>query len=453
MTAAEVNFDGLIGPTHNYAGLSYGNLASSKNRNLQSSPRQAALQGLEKMLLNHRLGIEQAILPPHPRPDFGFLRSAGFNGSDSDLLQQAGQTDPVLLAAAWSAAAMWTANAATVSPAADSLTDRVQITPANLTSGVHRSLEADHTEKLLRAIFPASHFDVHAPLPRSSTFADEGAANHMRLSPSHETAAIEVFVFGRDALATNQSLPGRFPARQTMQAFQAIARRHRLKADRTLFLQQNPKAIDQGAFHNDVVAVANENVLFCHQDSFLNQADSIEKLSDVYQSLFADRPVIYQVDRDDVSLEAAVSSYLFNSQLVTLPNTEMALIAPTEARDHPQTKIAIDRLLAADNPVQHVYFPDVRQSMRNGGGPACLRLRVVLNEYELQAMHQGVRFSDQLYFQLKQWVQRHYRTQLSTDDLISIELANEVHAALIELESILDFPAGLLSCNFESNVA
>ena len=26
--AYEVNFDGLVGPTHNYAGLSYGNVAS-----------------------------------------------------------------------------------------------------------------------------------------------------------------------------------------------------------------------------------------------------------------------------------------------------------------------------------------------------------------------------------------------------------------------------------------
>ena len=48
-TAREFNFDGLVGPSHNYAGLSFGNVASFSNVKSASNPKQAALQGLAKM--------------------------------------------------------------------------------------------------------------------------------------------------------------------------------------------------------------------------------------------------------------------------------------------------------------------------------------------------------------------------------------------------------------------
>jgi len=75
--------------------------------------------------------------------------------------------------------------------------------------------------------------------------------------------------------------------------------------------------------------------------------------------------------------------------------------------------------------------------MRNGGGPACLRLRVVLNDEELDAMHRGVLLNDALYERLTSWVEAHYRSELSQDDLGDPMLLEEVRKALDELTGIL----------------
>src|SRR6202008_1709189 len=61
----EINFDGIVGPSHNYAGLSLGNLAATSNAGLASRPREAALEGVAKMRANLALGLVQGILPPH----------------------------------------------------------------------------------------------------------------------------------------------------------------------------------------------------------------------------------------------------------------------------------------------------------------------------------------------------------------------------------------------------
>lgn len=458
LPSAEVNFDGLVGPTHNYAGLSYGNIASSAHQNQIANPQFAALQGLEKMVMAQQLGLEQAIFPPQLRPNLSFLRACGFQGSAAELIQNAAKVDAVLLAAANSAACMWTANAATVAPSTDCQDKRLHFTPANLNTGIHRSIEANQTEKILNTIFCPTFFAsiskstdqptnfplVHQPLGPAIAFADEGAANHMRLAPKHSDQAIEVFVFGRDALDTSQPTPSKFPARQTLQAFQAIKRNHLLDDSHTFFLQQNPIAIDAGAFHNDVVAVANENVLLCHQDAFYDQQNQLEILKNRYREIYEMDLLVIEIGREQVSLKDAVASYLFNSQLVTLPNGEMALIAPSECQNIASSSSAIKTILDSDNPISKAYFPDVRQSMNNGGGPACLRLRVVMNQKELQSMHQGVRLTESLYQKIADWVKQHYRTELSPNDLSDPRLYYESLDAMGELESILGFPEGTL---------
>src|SRR5207248_4434793 len=133
-TTIEVNFAGLPGPTHNYSGLAEGNLASERHRSRVSNPRQAALQGLAKMKALADRGFAQAVLPPHERPDMAALRAVGFAGDDSAMLRSAAKAAPQLLAACSSAAAMWVANAATVSPSTDTADARVHFTPANLVS-------------------------------------------------------------------------------------------------------------------------------------------------------------------------------------------------------------------------------------------------------------------------------------------------------------------------------
>ena len=133
----------------------------------------------------------------------------------------------------------------------------------------------------------------------------------------------------------------------------------------------------------------------------------------------------------------AVESYLFNSQLVSLPDGTMSLIAPIECRQRSEVKQCIDRIIGADNPIRSVHYLDVRQSMKNGGGPACLRLRVVLGERELSAAHAGIFLTDSLYTELTAWVARHYRDCLRPEDLADPKLAEESRAALDELTRIL----------------
>ncbi|KKK48477.1 hypothetical protein LCGC14_3144710, partial [marine sediment metagenome] len=103
MTAVEVNFDGLVGPTHNYAGLSYGNVASLSNAASYSNPKEAVLQGLAKMKAMHDLGLSQGVFAPHARPDINVLRRLGFTGKDSEVISKAFKADPVLLRACYSA--------------------------------------------------------------------------------------------------------------------------------------------------------------------------------------------------------------------------------------------------------------------------------------------------------------------------------------------------------------
>jgi succinylarginine dihydrolase len=328
MSAVEVNFDGLPGPTHNYSGLSEGNLASERNRNLIADPRQAASQGLAKMKALADAGYAQAVLPPHERPAVDALRALGFAAdSDAGVIAGAAREAPQLLAACSSAAAMWAANAATVSPSSDTTDRRVHFTPANLVSHFHRSLEAPTTTHVLRAIFnDAEKFVIHESLPAAAQFGDEGAANHMRFAAGAATPGIELFVYGRVALDASVAPPQRYPARQTREASEAIGRRHGLDRSCTLFAQQNPAAIDAGAFHNDVVAVANEAVLFCHEHAFVSPETLFASLRSSLGPAFT--PIV--VRESEVSLDRAVATYLFNSQLITRADGSMLLVAPAE---------------------------------------------------------------------------------------------------------------------------
>jgi succinylarginine dihydrolase len=171
-----------------------------------------------------------------------------------------------------------------------------------------------------------------------------------------------VFVYGEGG--------GPFPARQHLQASAAIARRHGLGD--ALFVRQSDEAIAAGAFHNDVVAVANERVLFAHEHAFADKARFFAELRERLPSV-----EIVEVPAEAVSLEDAIASYLFNAQLVTLPEGGMALILPTEAQGVGRVWEWLEALVAGNGPIRRLIPVDVRESMANGGGPACLRLRVV----------------------------------------------------------------------------
>jgi len=401
MKHVEANFDGLVGPTHNYAGLSVGNVASLSNAKDTSNPKSAAKQGLQKMKALHDMGLVQGVLAPHERPDLDALRRLGFSGNDASVLEQAAKQAPQVLRAVYSASSMWTANAATVSPSADTADKKVHFTPANLTNKFHRSLEPETSGRILKAMFNnEQHFAHHQHLPDNDHFGDEGAANHTRLCGEYDQAGVELFVYGKHAFDSSKPAPTKYPARHTFEASQAVARLHQLNESGVVYMQQNPDVIDQGVFHNDVISVGNQNVLFYHEQAFLNTAEKFKEIQSKFAKTSDKEFHFIKVGSDQVSVDDAVKSYLFNTQL-------------------------------------HVKYFDVKQSMRNGGGPACLRLRVALNEQELAATNQNVLMSDALFATLNTWVDKHYRDELGESDLRDPLLVVETRAALDELTQIL----------------
>ncbi|TVO33454.1 N-succinylarginine dihydrolase [Vibrio algivorus] len=436
MKAYEVNFDGLVGLTHHYAGLSFGNVASTSNQSAVSNPKLAAQQGLLKMKALSDMGFKQGVLPPQERPHIPVLRQLGFSGSDEQILANVAKQAPKLLSAVSSASSMWTANAATMSPSVDTADGRAHFTVANLNNKFHRAIEADTTSATLRAMFNnEQYFAHHDALPQQSVMGDEGAANHNRLCSEYGAKGVEVFVYGRQAYG-GQVEPTRYPARQTLEASQAVARLHGLSEQQTVFVQQNPEVIDQGVFHNDVIAVSNGNVLFHHDQAFLNQAaafDEIKQKLSLQQTEF----ISIQVPTEQVSVQDAVSTYLFNSQLLTKSNGKMMLVVPEESRQNTNVWNYLTELISSNGPIDEVKVFDLRESMRNGGGPACLRQRVVLTEAELQAVTPQVLMNDELFNTLNTWVERFYRDRLLEADLADPQLLNENRQALDELTKIL----------------
>jgi len=399
----EINFDGIVGPSHNYAGLSLGNLASQRNAGEVSQPRAAALQGLDKMRANLALGLAQGIFVPHPRPNRAWLGELGTTIEEADA---------VIAANALSASAMWAANAATVSPAPDSSDSKCHLTVANLRTMPHRSHEWPQTLAQLRLAFGDSdHFEVHGPVP--AAFGDEGAANHMRLAQAHGERGLEIFVYGVSG--------GAFPARQHVEASKAIARRHKLDAERVLLVQQSQEAIGAGAFHNDVVAVANERVLFAHEKAFAERERLIGECARLVPGF-----ELVEVAEADVPLADAISSYLFNAQLVTPPGGQMTLVAPTECRETPSVWSWIERHIAGNGPIRKVEIVDVRQSMANGGGPACLRLRVVADP---ATVDRRFLVDDAKLDAIAEVVRRHWPVEIANEDLQQPPLIRDIEAA------------------------
>ncbi|MFT4059125.1 MAG: N-succinylarginine dihydrolase [Legionella sp.] len=436
-TVYELNLDGLVGPTHNYAGLAAGNIASTSNALTRSNPLAAAKQGLKKMRFLHQLGFKQGVLPPHQRPNLKLLHQLGFRGSITDQLQNAYKTAPELLGACYSASSMWTANAATVTPSLDAGDGKTHFTTANLINNLHRHQEADFSSKLLQLLFAnPDYFIHHEILPRSTITSDEGAANHSRICQNHAQPGIHLFVYGKKAFAKNGVAPVKYPARQTREASEIIVRNHQLSAQQVILAQQNPQAIDQGVFHNDVISVANESLFLVHEQAFLNQKKVLQELRN--KAAFSIN--IIEISQHQLNLTDAVESYLFNSQILTLPHQQqMILVAPGECEHNLRVKTYIDSLIAeTTNPINAVHFIDLRQSMRNGGGPACLRLRVPLNTQELDSMHQGILVNDYLLDTLEQWVEKYYRSELTAIDLTDPQLINESMHALDELTQILN---------------
>ena len=403
MALIEINFDGIIGPSHNYAGLSLGNIASSSNAGDVSQPRAAALQGVEKMRANLRLGLAQGFFMPLDRPNQTWLA-----GLSTDMKS----AEPHIRAAAFSASAMWAANAATVSPAPDTADGRCHLSAANLLTMAHRSHEWTGTLAQLKLAFAnEQYFAVHAAVP--PPYGDEGAANFMRLCRSHGETGIEIFVYGKAG--------GPFPARQHIESSKAVARTHQLDPAKTLFVQQSEIAIAAGAFHNDVVAVANERVLFTHEQAFEFPHETYAKI----KALMPEAEIVV-VPADRVSLADAIQTYLFNAQLVTLPDGNMALILPSEAQANANVWGWLSEMVTGNGPIRELVPVDVRQSMANGGGPACLRLRVVADPATVDARFMA---TENMLDRIAEVIEAHWPESIAPAQLADEALVRQVTAA------------------------
>jgi succinylarginine dihydrolase len=427
--SGEINFDGLIGPTHNYAGLSQGNLASQKHLNQTSNPKAAALQGLDKMRLIMDQGIPQGFFLPHERPHLMTLRAIGFGGTDEEVINQAAKKNPALLKNVYSASSMWSANAATFSPSIDSNDQKIHITPANLNSMFHRSIEHEFTKTQLELMF-GGVAKVHEPIKNISGYGDEGAANHLRVSAQHLMPGFQIFVYGSSAFEVHQGII----ARQAEEISQAVSTQHQLDPDRVLFLKQNEQAIHSGSFHNDIVSLANEEVFIFHQEAFADRVELERVLHQLKDHVKGFHPI--EILSKDISLDDLVSSYLLNSQLITVKNNEMMMLLPEEVQNHGNCMKWLEEIKSS-SPIKRFEFVDIHQSMMNGGGPACLRFKAVVNSDELDKINKKFLLSPEKLINLRALVSKHYRDRINPDDLLDIKLMEESYLFLDELTQLL----------------
>lgn len=422
MTFVDAQIDRIVGPTHHFGGLGVGNVASQNHAGQISNPRAAALQGLDKMRLVAGLGVPQLILPPQPRPDFTLLKALGFSGSPAEMLKSALSEDPVILSAAASCSAMWTANAATVTPSCDTDAGCPVLTVANLSASLHRSIESTHTLKDIASLF-RSGFDVRPALPGGAPMRDEGAANHMRLSGSDGKSGLNVFVYGDGPPEPQCHWP-----RQTKAAGQAIARSHGLQESDVFHFKQHPKAIDAGAFHNDVVAMSHQDLLIHHELAFAPESyQEIERLERRFENVIQKPLRILTITSNELKLDDAIKTYFFNSQIVTASqsgNTKWTILCPVQVQQNPVTHELVNRL-CAEQIFHAVHFVDLGQSMDGGGGPACLRLRVPLSEQEFGHLATSALWTESRDSDLRAIIKERYPSELKIADLADIEICQK----------------------------
>lgn len=436
----EINFDGIVGPTHHFGGLGPGNLASEKHAGAISRPRAAALQGLDKIALVAQVAdarvMRCAVLPPQIRPRLDWLRQLGFSGTTEQVLCTAAATSPELLRAAWSASSMWTANAATVSTANDCGDGKTHFTVANLFSSHHRTLEANDTTKTLRALFEnCDACQIHSPMVGGWPLRDEGAANHMRLSDSLGRSGIDVFVAGPE------SSTGRFVSRQSVLACEAIARVHKLAPDAVCYLRQDQQAIDAGAFHNDVVATSHRNLLIYHERAFQDACQQLDNLQKLFHRRTGEQLQCIRITEDQLSLTDAIDSYFFNSQLIPLPNGTLMLLCPMQCSENQAARALLDTFVGEQTNISSVRTVDLRESMNNGGGPACLRLRVPLPQAVCDSLPTAVFWTRHLEDQLRTVIEQHYPAELRWQDLQSADFAEEAAQIVRRINRVLGFAA------------
>jgi len=438
---AEISLEGLPGPSHSFGGLAYGDFAAMASAGKTSRPRLAAQQCLRKIRRLVQAGVPVMIMPPHERPAVWFLRRIGYRGSDSAIIEAVGHSAPWLLPVIYSSAGMWCANSATAVPAVDASDGRCHVIVANLAANLHRSLEPEFVERILgRALPERAGFAVHPGLPCHTTFWDEGAANHVRLSSGG--AGIHLFAHGRKArhdIWKHATEGGSIIGRQTDEASYAVARLGQLPLERTVFFQQNQRVIDGGVFHNDVICMSVGTALIVHEwafDDWHNVRGELLRRAD--EAHVGDVRIV-EIPASDVSVEECVKTYLFNSQLVTLPAGGVLMLCPVACQESAATRAAIDRMQHELRDLRIVSeFVDLEESLANGGGPACLRLRIAVNDAQLSELRPAL-VDASLLDELETAIGVAYREMLTLRDLEDPGFGEECKVTLERISRLLGY--------------
>lgn len=437
----EINVDAIVGPSHHFGGLGVGNVASLEHQLQPSNPRQAALEGLNKAKLLHDSGLTQLLLPPPPRPRLDWLAQVGFGVESVGPLQEqlvaAYQQAPRALSAAFSSSFMWAANAATFAPSCDTSDGKLHLTPANLISSWHRGVESLERTEQFRMLFASlPNVQVHDALPAIFPLRDEGAANHMRLSDPGGAKGLHVFVHGSDESAGSANAQCFLP-RHTRAASESLARLHKLDPERTFFLHQHPKAVDAGVFHNDVIAMSHLGLLVHHEFAFMDADEDLDRLEQQYAKHCGQDLQRIVIRQQDLSLEDAVRSYLFNSQLALVDGADknpgdpaMQIICPRQCETIPSAKNVLQALIDDPGvPIQRVRFVDLNESMANGGGPACVRLRMSLTTEEQGQLDRRFCLDEQLYERLSAAIEQSYPDHVTLKVLSEPQFCEQVERA------------------------
>ena len=456
--AIEVNFETLPGPTYTYPSWvppHSGNITVRIGTAMVGSPRRAARESLAKAASLMRLGAVQACLPPLMRPNLGLLRRLGvlrdqalIDAPDCDVLARC-LTDAAVSAwrevlFAFAPAGLWVANWATVSPSADTMDGRVHVTPANRAAVLYRAIEANECYHILHQVFfNPRHFVVHDPLPGAYELADEGAANHMRLTVRHGAKGINVFVYGRTGFDVPDPAPHFLP-RQTRLASEAVARLHGLDPDTTVLLQQHPASIHAGCFHNDLIATSHCDILLYHELAFSGGPTAVEPLHRAFSRANGGAPLrSIMISSDEISLDEARRSCLFNSQIVTTRDGRAVLVAPDACRYVPGARRWLQGIHEGHNHLfQDVAYVRIPSSMRNGGGPACLRLRVALTQDQIGAISRTILLDFAMLRELRRFVDLEYPDRLTESMFLEADFLRKCFETTRQLYALLGLVPG-----------
>ena len=144
-----------------------------------------------------------------------------------------------------------------------------------------------------------------------------------------------------------------------------------------------------------------------------------------------------EISDSEIPLKNIIDSYLLNSQLATNGQNEMMLILPEEVKSYETCMAWLDKLKQISD-IKLYDFVNIKQSMMNGGGPACLRLKVVLDENETKELNQNFLMTSDRLDAIKSLIEREYRDNLHPDDLPDPNLLDESRRVLDELTQIFD---------------